>query len=50
MAKTKRAGKTGDAMMELAEGLGRFLGEAEAKWNSWRGEREQVVKSLTESS
>jgi hypothetical protein len=36
------------AMMDMAEGLGRFLGEAEARWNSWRGEREQVVKTLTE--
>jgi hypothetical protein len=47
MAK-KQPNKSNDAMMDLAEGLGRFLGQAEAKWNSWRGEREQVVKSLTE--
>lgn len=47
MAK-KQSSKPNDAVMELAEGLGRFLGQAEAKWNSWRGEREQVVKSLTE--
>jgi hypothetical protein len=34
--------------VNIAEGLGTFLGQAEAQWNSWRGEREQVVKSLTQ--
>jgi hypothetical protein len=35
-------------IMNIAEGLGTFLGQVEAQWNAWRGEREQVVKSLTE--
>lgn len=47
MAKTQ-ASKPGGAMTDMAEGLGRFLGQAEAKWNSWRGEREEVVKTLTD--
>lgn len=34
-------------IVSIAEGLGTFLGQAEAQWNAWRGEREQVVKSLT---
>jgi hypothetical protein len=35
-------------IVNIAEGLGTFLGEAEAQWNAWRGERERIVKSLTE--
>jgi hypothetical protein len=48
MAKKQASKSNRGAMMDMAEGLGRFLGEAEAKWNSWRGEREQVVKALTD--
>ena len=40
--------RTEQQIMNIAEGLGTFLGQAEAQWNAWRGEREQVVKSLTE--
>jgi hypothetical protein len=28
--------------------LGTFLGQAEAQWNAWRGERERIVQSLTD--
>jgi hypothetical protein len=48
MAKKQASKSNQGAMVDVAEGLGRFLGEAEAKWNSWRGEREQVVKALTD--
>jgi hypothetical protein len=36
------------SLNSVAEGLGKFLGEAEAQWNTWRGQREQIVKNLEE--
>jgi hypothetical protein len=38
----------GGALGDIAESLGTFLGHAEAKWRSWHGEREAMVKAVTE--
>jgi hypothetical protein len=38
----------GGALVDIAESLGTFLGHAEAKWRSWHGEREAMVKAVTE--
>ncbi len=37
----------GGALGDIAESLGTFLGHAEAKWRSWHGEREAMVKAVT---
>jgi hypothetical protein len=37
-------GKLGD----IAESLGTFLGHAEAKWRSWQGERQAMVKAVAD--
>lgn len=34
-------------MMDIAEGLGEFLGRAEHQWNAWRGQRDTVIQNLT---
>jgi hypothetical protein len=45
MARTKAdGGKLGD----IAESLGTFLGHAEAKWRSWHGEREAMIKAVSD--
>jgi hypothetical protein len=45
--KRKRLGKSTEAKIEgFAEDLGRLLGTAEAKANSWLGQRQQIAKTL----
>ena len=45
MARKKAdGGKLGD----IAGSLGTFLGHAEARWRSWQGERQAMVKAVTD--
>jgi hypothetical protein len=44
----KKPGTVEQRVLDVAEGMGRLLGEAEARLQSWINQREQVVKDLLE--
>ena len=46
--KTRKAGRTVDALGDFAEELGRVVGTTERKGRKWLGQRKNLVKRLTQ--